>query len=182
MGIFLEERGGQRTTLRFHDPHKRKDFDGESLGMVTAKFTAESPGRALEIVAQWITRWHLPKVTCSFPVLITAFSVNWRRRLSCLIERNEALQKMCAFRPVISKPTMRPGDFPIDSFDDIPFLQTLSTGMKLYPMQESLLRTYQEYGGATLADNMTLVVPWLLNSYCGYRAIWNGFFYSLIID
>ena len=166
MAIFLEQLGSQRVIVRFEDTHKREDFDGDPLGMVVAEFTTQSPTSALEIVAQWIARSHMPKAKCEFPIEIIGASVSWSQRLNLLISKCEVLQKMVAFRPVIKKATMKPGDFLIDSFDGHPLLQCCSTGMKLYPLQENLLQTYQEYGGAALADNMPLLVQWLINSYC----------------
>ena len=39
------------------------------------------------------------------------------------------------------------------------------TGMKLFDMQTHLLSTYEEWGGRALADDVELLMRWLLNTY-----------------
>ena len=75
-----------------------------------------------------------------------------------------ALRHMEQMRSLLADPLFLPGDFVIDGAPAVSLVEQVMSGMKLFPVQNRLLETYEEYGGAELLDDMPRMLAWMLNA------------------
>ena len=75
-----------------------------------------------------------------------------------------ALRHMEQMRSLLADPLFLPGDFVIDGAPAFSLVEQVMSGMKLFPVQNRLLETYEEYGGAELLDDMPRMLAWMLNA------------------